>query len=69
MAPDDMLAMFADPDQDNRVSKVWSNLLMGGKLARNVVRPLIEDSWRRCYQADVDPIGGSPLLRPVPGGM
>ena len=44
-----------DLNQHNRVGRAWHRLVRSGELAANAVRPLVHESWLRCYRAGVDP--------------
>ncbi|TLY60093.1 MAG: helix-turn-helix domain-containing protein [Gammaproteobacteria bacterium] len=44
-----------DLNQQNRVGRAWHRLVRSGELAANAVRPLVHESWLRCYRAGVDP--------------
>jgi AraC-like DNA-binding protein len=49
------LLSFPALDQENRIRSAWERLVRLGTLTPNAVRTPVEDSWRRCYQAGVDP--------------
>ena len=52
-----MGALFSFPglDHEKRIRGAWDRLVRSGTLTPNVVRTLVEDSWRRCHRAGVDP--------------
>jgi AraC-like DNA-binding protein len=51
-------------DQEEKITGAWDRFVRFGELAPDAVRPLIEDSWRRCYRAGVDPAwAGAPVPR------
>ena len=47
--------MFSRPEDDGRVRQSWENFLSHGDAATDSLRCLVEDSWRRCVGANVDP--------------
>ncbi len=47
--------IFSLPENDARVSSSWEKFLTGGACESDALRRLIDDSWRRCQTADVDP--------------
>ena len=48
--------MFSNPRNELRVSQAWETLLSGGELPSGAVRTLVDQSWQRCAQAQVDPL-------------
>jgi AraC-like DNA-binding protein len=49
------LSSRPDPTHDKRIRGAWEGLVQRGQLLPNAVRAQIEESWRRCHQAGVDP--------------
>ncbi|MDO8251918.1 MAG: sigma-54-dependent Fis family transcriptional regulator, partial [Rhodoferax sp.] len=47
--------MFSLPENDGRVMSVWEDFLRGTDTNSSALRRLIDDSWRRCQHAAVDP--------------
>jgi transcriptional regulator of acetoin/glycerol metabolism len=47
--------IFSHPENDDRVSSTWEKFLSGETCGSDALRRLIDDSWRRCQTADVDP--------------
>ena len=47
--------IFSLPENDARVSSTWEKFLSGDSCGSDALRRLIDDSWRRCQTADVDP--------------
>jgi sigma-54 dependent transcriptional regulator, acetoin dehydrogenase operon transcriptional activator AcoR len=45
-----------DLDHEKRINRAWDGLMRSGELVPNTVRPVVENSWRRCHQAGIDPI-------------
>ncbi|NMG74722.1 GAF domain-containing protein [Aromatoleum diolicum] len=47
--------MFSRPENDSRVMATWERFLCGEESSPDALRRLIDDSWRRCFDASVDP--------------
>lgn len=47
---------LSNPDNDNRVISAWESVMNGHSPAPNALRRLINDSWRRCLDARIDPV-------------
>ncbi|WP_232415661.1 sigma-54-dependent Fis family transcriptional regulator [Methyloversatilis universalis] len=47
--------MFSRPERDGDVMTHWERLLSGEECSSDALRRLIDDSWRRCLNAHVDP--------------
>ncbi|MFA5704346.1 MAG: sigma-54-dependent Fis family transcriptional regulator [Advenella sp.] len=47
---------LSNPDNDNRVISAWESVMNGHTPAPNALRRLINDSWRRCLDARIDPV-------------
>lgn len=47
--------MFSQPENDPSIMSMWELFLQGGKPPSPALRRPIDDSWRRCLQASVDP--------------
>ena len=52
---DDQSQMFSRPERDRDVMNHWERLLNGEECSSDALRRLIDDSWRRCLNAHVDP--------------
>lgn len=52
---DDQSQMFSRPERDRDVMTHWERLLSGEECSSDALRRLIDDSWRRCLNAHVDP--------------
>lgn len=50
-----MEQMFSRPEDDARVRSIWEQFLRNGASDGGALRALIDDSWRRCHEASVDP--------------
>ncbi len=47
--------MFSVPENDGHISTSWERFLSGDEAGSDALRRLIDDSWRRCHGASVDP--------------
>ena len=47
--------MFSRPENDGHIMTSWERFLSGDETGSDALRRLIDDSWRRCYGASVDP--------------
>lgn len=47
--------MFSRPENDRRVMSAWDRFQREQSTDGATLRPVIDDSWRRCQQASVDP--------------
>lgn len=47
--------MFSVPENDGHIMGSWERFLSGGESGSDALRRLIDDSWRRCQGASVDP--------------
>lgn len=47
--------MFSSPERNGDVMSHWERLLSGDESGTDALRRLIDDSWRRCLSAQVDP--------------
>lgn len=59
--------MFSRPEDDGRVRASWESFLSNGDASADSLRGLVEDSWKRCIGANVDPSirqAASPLAGP-----
>ncbi len=62
-----MLDRFSRPEYDNTVQATWQRFVQGGDAPQDGLRCLVEESWRRCVGAKVDPAilqAGDPLGAP-----
>ena len=55
MRDDDQSQMFSRPERDQDVMTHWERVLNGEESSSDALRRLIDDSWRRCLNAHVDP--------------
>jgi sigma-54 dependent transcriptional regulator, acetoin dehydrogenase operon transcriptional activator AcoR len=46
---------LSNPQNDHKIMATWENFLSGHAPAPNALRCLIDDSWRRCLEVQVDP--------------
>lgn len=56
--------LFSRPEDDSRVRESWQRFLKDGGASPDSLRCLVEDSWKRCAGANVDPSinqAGKPL--------
>ncbi|MBS0357571.1 MAG: sigma-54-dependent Fis family transcriptional regulator [Proteobacteria bacterium] len=47
--------MFSIPENDGHIMTSWERFLSGDETGSDALRRLIDDSWRRCHGASVDP--------------
>lgn len=47
--------IFSHPENDIHIMSTWERFLSGDDCGSDAVRRLIDDSWRRCQTANVDP--------------
>jgi len=47
--------LFSRPEDDDRVRESWERFLTDGGASADSLRCLVEDSWKRCAGANVDP--------------
>ncbi|WP_346285237.1 sigma-54-dependent Fis family transcriptional regulator [Zoogloea sp.] len=47
--------LFSVPENDGHIMTSWERFLSGDETASDALRRLIDDSWRRCQGASVDP--------------
>jgi transcriptional regulator of acetoin/glycerol metabolism len=47
--------LFAEPENDHHIMASWERFLNGDEGGSDALRRLIDDSWRRCQGASVDP--------------
>lgn len=47
--------LFSRPEYDRKVQATWEQFLKDGGAPPDALRCLVEDSWRRCVGANVDP--------------
>lgn len=57
--------MFSVPENDGYIKASWERFLNGFEPGSDALRRLIDDSWRRCYGASVDP---ERIQAPLPVG-
>lgn len=51
----DSSQMYSRPEHDGDIMSMWERLLNGDEGNTDALRRLIDDSWRRCLSASVDP--------------
>ncbi|MBC7860872.1 MAG: GAF domain-containing protein, partial [Burkholderiaceae bacterium] len=64
MSGSDVRDLFSHPEHDRKIRESWEGFLKEGGCAPDALRFLVEDSWRRCLGAKVDPSiahAGQPL--------
>ena len=47
--------IFSRPEDDRNIMSTWERFLSGEVCGSDAIRRLIDDSWRRCHSAQVDP--------------
>lgn len=47
--------IFSNPESDSNIMSAWERYLSGEPCESDALRRLIDDSWRRCHTARVDP--------------
>lgn len=47
--------LFSRPENDHSIRESWESFLKHGDASQDSLRCLVEDSWRRCAGANVDP--------------
>lgn len=55
---------LSDPQNNQKIMAAWDGFLSGNAPQANALRCLIDDSWRRCLEVQVDP-GRNQALPPV----
>ncbi|WP_231586419.1 sigma-54-dependent Fis family transcriptional regulator [Cupriavidus basilensis] len=50
---------FSHPDHDASIMSAWEHLIGGGEANAGELRCVVDDSWRRCLVARVDPGAGA----------
>jgi transcriptional regulator of acetoin/glycerol metabolism len=61
MSGSDVRDLFSRPEHDGKIQESWERFLTEGGCSPDALRCLIEDSWKRCLGANVDPsIGQAP---------
>ena len=55
MAIEKVRQIFSNPDSDTNIMSAWEDYLSGEPCRSDALRRLIDDSWRRCHSAQVDP--------------
>ncbi|MBV1789859.1 GAF domain-containing protein [Marinobacterium sp. D7] len=48
--------LLSHPEQHNLLLDVWEQFVVSQSYPPNLMRPVVEDSWRRCQEANVDPL-------------
>jgi GAF domain-containing protein len=47
--------MLSNPLQHNQLLAAWERFVVDQDYPTNLIRPVVEDSWRRCHQFELDP--------------
>ena len=47
--------MLSNPLQHNQLLAAWERFVLDQDYPTNLIRPVVEDSWRRCHQFELDP--------------
>ncbi|WP_438951962.1 sigma-54-dependent Fis family transcriptional regulator [Porticoccus sp.] len=59
----DRTQMLSDPEQHNQLLSVWEKFVVDQSYPSDFIRPVVEDSWRRCQQSHIDPeLQHAPLI-------
>lgn len=51
----DRTQMLSNPQQHNQLLDAWEKFLVDEEYPGDFIRPVVGDSWRRCYQSHTDP--------------
>jgi len=51
----DRTQMLSDPQQHNQLLEAWEKFVVDEEYPGDLIRPVVGDSWRRCYQSHIDP--------------
>ncbi|MGF6917891.1 sigma-54-dependent Fis family transcriptional regulator [Paraburkholderia sp. 40] len=61
MSTPDATQMFSNPGDEAVIMAAWERFLSGGEAPHSVVRHLVDTSWHRCVERQVDPrLGHAP---------
>ncbi|MFP3562653.1 sigma-54-dependent Fis family transcriptional regulator [Paraburkholderia sp. SIMBA_030] len=61
MGMSDAAQMFSNPGDEAVIMAAWERFLNGGEVPHSVVRHLVDTSWQRCVERQVDPgLGHAP---------
>jgi transcriptional regulator of acetoin/glycerol metabolism len=61
MGTSDATQMFSNPGDEAVIMAAWERFLSGGEAPHSVVRHLVDTSWQRCVERQVDPrLGHAP---------
>jgi sigma-54 dependent transcriptional regulator, acetoin dehydrogenase operon transcriptional activator AcoR len=55
MSGSDVRDLFSRPEHDSKIQETWERFLKEGGCSPDALRCLVEDSWKRCVGANVDP--------------
>ncbi|WP_461480490.1 sigma-54-dependent Fis family transcriptional regulator [Porticoccus sp.] len=59
----DRTQMLSNPQQHNQLLAAWEKFLVDEEYPGDFIRPVVGDSWRRCYESQTDPeLQYAPLL-------
>ncbi|GGB93299.1 hypothetical protein GCM10011352_19200 [Marinobacterium zhoushanense] len=48
--------LLSHPEQHNQLLDIWEQFVVAQSYPPNLMRPVVEESWRRCQEANVDPL-------------
>ncbi len=51
--------VLSNPQHHYRLLDVWERFMQGQDYADEAIRPVVEDSWRRCFASAIDPYQGN----------
>lgn len=58
--------LLSNPQHHNRLLDVWERFMLGQDYSDEVIRPVVEESWRRCFASSLDPhLDNAPLAADV----
>jgi transcriptional regulator of acetoin/glycerol metabolism len=59
----DRSQLLSNPQHHHRLLEVWERFVLGQEYSSQDIRPVVEDSWRRCHQSSLDPqLRHAPLI-------
>ena len=58
----DVSDLLSRPVDQQLLISAWERFLVDDESLKRIIRPLVEDSWKRCQKADIDPgLGQAPM--------
>ncbi|KEA61935.1 hypothetical protein ADIMK_4082 [Marinobacterium lacunae] len=48
--------LLSNPEQHNQLLDIWERFVVAQSYPANTMRTIVEDSWRRCQESNVDPL-------------